>query len=115
MSVIIKNLGKATIINTTAQTPGPPAGKSWLIKSIILTNRDSSARTMDVKVVINSVPAYIAPPSMSIAASSTTMIDTEITLQNPVSPSAPETLSLQVLTTPSPGVDYVLNGVERDL
>lgn len=104
MATTIKNLDKGTI-TTTAATPGPSSGKAWLIKSVILTNRDSVSRTMDVKAV----GKWIAPPAMALAASSTVILDTEITLQNP------DGLSLAVLTTASPGVDWVLNGVERDL
>ncbi len=50
MAVSIKNLASGSLTNTTAKVLGPTTGKTWLIKSIILTNRDTVSRTVDVKV-----------------------------------------------------------------
>lgn len=118
MAVTIKNLASGTLTAGAGQsiTKGPPSGKSWLIKGIILTNKDAAARTLDLKVTGTSpsTVAYIAPPSMTIPASGTAILDNEITLQNPAG-GAQETLSVAAVAAPSVGVDYVLNGIERDL
>ena len=117
MSVTIKNLASGTLTNTTAKVVGPVSGKAWLVKSIMLTNRDSAARTLDLKVTGTSpnTVAYIAPPGMSVGPSTTVIVDNEITLQYP-SGGSQETVSIGVTgTAASPGLDYVLNGLERDL
>ena len=121
MSVIIRNLAAGSLTNNTAALPAPAAGKSWIVKSIILTNRDSAARTVDIKVLngtlIGSGSAiYIRPPNLSVAALSTTILNDEITLMNPVGASTLQGLSIGVTgTAATPGMDVVINGLERDV
>src|SRR5262249_55274745 len=117
MSVIIKNLASGTINSTIPKTLGPGSGKSWLVKSVMLTNRDAAARGMDIKVTgtgTGSAVAYAAPPAMNMPPGTTAILDTEITLQYQATGS-PETIGLTANTAPSTGIDYVLNGIERDL
>ena len=117
MAVTIKNLASGSLTTTTAKDLAPVSGKSWLIKSVTLTNRDSAARTLDVKVTGTSPSsvAYLTPPGMTVAGLSTIIIDDEISLQYP-STGTQEKLTLAVTgTAASPGLDYVLSGVERDL
>lgn len=111
MAVIIKNLASGSLTDTTAKDLAPGSGKAWLVKSVTLTNRDSSARTVDVKVT----GAYIVPPGMTIGGLNTVIIDNEITLQYPAG-GTQEKVTLAVTVTPAnPGLDYVLSGVERDV
>lgn len=117
MSVAIKNLAGGTLANTTAKDLAPAVGKAWLIKSVTLTNRDSTARTMNVTVTGTSpnAVAYIAPPGMAIAGLYTVVLEQEITLQYPTA-GTQEKLTLAVTgTAANPGMDYLLSGVERDL
>jgi hypothetical protein len=121
MSVLIRNLAAGTLSNTTPALPGPAAGKSWIVKGIIITNRDGVARSIDIKVV-NGVTIgtagsiFIAPPQMAIPPLSTAVIDTEITLMNPQGAvSNLQGLSLALSATPTAGVDVVINGLERDV
>lgn len=117
MAVIIKNLASGTLSGTTAKDLGPLTGKAWLIKSVSLTNRDSAARTLNATVIGTSpsTVAYIAPPLMVMAGKTTVVLDNEITLQYPTG-GTQEKLTLQVAdTAATPGLDYVLSGVERDL
>ena len=124
MALVIRNLGTGTLTNTTAQTTGPLPGKSWLIENIILTNRDSAPRTMDLKLMngaaltngyATSGGSYIAAPGMTVPGLTTVVINDQITLQNPNGGTA-QTLSIGVTgTAASPGIDVVVNGLERDL
>jgi hypothetical protein len=117
MAVIIKNLASGSLTNTTAKDLAPGSAKAWLVKSVTLTNRDSNARTIDVKVTGTSrnTVAYIVPPGMTIGGLNTVIIDNEITLQYP-SGGTQEKITLAVTgTAASPGLDYVLSGVERDV
>ena len=115
MSVAVKNLAFGTLASTTLEgTGGPDEGKSWIVKSIMVTNQDTSSRAVDIKFLSGSTPAYLAPPGLTLGAKSTFIVDNEITLQYPTS-GTQEKVSIAVGTTPSTGVDYVLNGVERDI
>ena len=120
MSVAIRNLAAGSLTTTTAATPSPAAGKSWIVKSIILTNRDSVARTVDLKVVNGTgigtgTTGYIAPPSLVVPSLSTAILNDEITLMNPTGAVTLQGLSIAALTTPTVGIDVVINGLERDV
>ena len=121
MGVLVKNLGTGTLNSLTAQTPGPAVGKSWIVKSVIITNRDAASRTLDLKVVngvglngSGTATGYIAPPNMAVAAGTTAVVDNEITLQYP-SGGTQQTLSIGATGTTPTAVDIVINGIERDL
>lgn len=117
MAVIIKNLASGTLSNTTAKDLGPTSGKAWIIKNVTLTNRDSNARTMNIVVTGTSpnTAAYLAPPNSIIGGLTALVLNDEITLQYPAA-GTQEKLTLTVTTTAaSPGMDYVLSGVERDV
>lgn len=107
MAVIIKNLAKGNLVTAGVLTITlqPGTGKSWIVKNVMLTNRNSVANTIDLKAV----GMFVAAPSMIIAASSTVVFNDEITLTG-----ASETLSITVAGT-TPNLDYVVNGVERDV
>jgi hypothetical protein len=113
MAVTIKNLARGTLTLITAVTPGPIAGKAWIIKNVVLTNKDTVARTVDVKLMYGATPAYLAPPGLAVGAKNTVVLNDEITIQNPTGGTA-EAVSIALLVA-STGIDYVLNGVERDI
>lgn len=118
MAVTIKNLASGSLNSTTTTKDlAPGAGKAWLIKSVSLTNRDTAARTLNATVTGTSpsTVAYIAPPLMVVAGLTTVVLDNEITLQF-LTGGTQEKLTLQVAgTAATPGLDYVLSGVERDV
>ena len=114
MSVAIKNLSAGTLsTGSLSVSKGPLTGKAWIVKSIILTNRETTARTVDVKVAAVAGAGFIAPPGMSIPGLSTAIIDSEITLA--YSSGSVEQISILVGSASATGVDYVMNGLERDL
>ena len=112
MSVYIKNLGLGLLTTASSTTIGPGAAKAWIVKGIVLTNRDAVARGITVQVTNGAgspTTALIAPTAMSIPPSTTVVLDTEITLRNP------EGLILTLPVAATTGVDYVINGLERDV
>lgn len=120
MSVLIKNLGAGSLDNTTAATPGPGAGKSWIVKSIILTNRDTVARAVNVKIVggtlipgATSGTVWLTPVDLVIAPASSIVLDDEITLQNPSGGTA-QSLNISAPVSATT-IDVVINGLERDI
>lgn len=98
MAVIIKNLasGSGSISNKY-----PGAGKSWIVKNIIVTNSGTSTT-----LTLKAVSKFIAPPLMTLAANTTMVFSDEITLTG--------TEALDI-TVAGGTVDYVVNGVERDV
>ena len=114
MAVTVKNLARGSLTNTAAAVSGPAAGKAWIIKNLVLTNKDTVSRTMDVKLLYGATAAYLAPPALVLGAKFSVVLDDEVTLQNPSGGTA-ETVSIAATVTPSTGIDYVLNGVEMDL
>lgn len=114
MSISIKNLSAGTLSGVTlTASKGPPGGKAWIVKSIILTNRETTARPVDVKVAAVAGVGFIAPPGMSIPGLSTAIIDSEITLA--YSTGLVDQVSITVGSASTTGVDFILNGLERDL
>lgn len=122
MSVAIKNLGVAALINGAPSfTPGPGPGKSWIVKSIILTNKNSASRTMDISLIGGAAspsgvgpPVSLVPPSFPIPGLSTVILDSEVTLQFPTGGVA-QVLGISASGTGTIAVDVVINGLERDV
>ncbi len=118
MSVSIKNLAAGSLTTAGPQAKGPAAGKAWIVKSVIVTNNDTVARTLEVRFVTPiaspSTSVFIAPPTLSLPGKTTLVIDNEITLAAGTSAQA-EGISLNTPVPATPGMDYVMNGLERDL
>jgi hypothetical protein len=117
MATTIKNLGAGTITTISTTNVGPTAatGKSWLIKSLILTNKDTVPRGISVNVVnAAGTTALVSPQEMSIPPKGTAVVDSEITLMAPLSGNA-DKVTLVTTISPAGGIDWVANGVERDV
>lgn len=112
MALTIKNLGAGTLPTpSTASILAVAAGKSILVKNIILTNRNTStARTVTLYTRINNVDYEITPLDLSIPAKSQVVLDSEITLQ--VTNSVQDELRGKASGN---DVAYVINGMERDV
>ena len=107
MAVIIKNLAKKTLkAGDMSGSPAPGPGKAWIVKNLMLTNRETTACTIDLKAV----GMFIAPPGMTIGPKSTVVFNDELTLKE-----SGEELSITVTGVSTVGLDYVVNGVERDV
>jgi hypothetical protein len=115
MATTVKNLGVGSITTATVVPLVPQSGKSWLITSLSLTNRNVSPVLIDVKFTSIGGTAYaLVPPGMTIPAQSTLVIDSEITLI--ASPSVlAEKVTLASSSTLSLPIDWVASGVERDI
>jgi hypothetical protein len=116
MALTLKNLaaGQLTVTTETkvyGYTSSPPA-KSALIKNIILTNTSTSqAVTVNVRIKpANGTPLfYLAPLDISIPSKGQLVLDTEITLNL----QALDQIHLKASVINV--LDYVLNGLERDI
>jgi hypothetical protein len=121
MSLAVRNLGTGKLNLNAEATAGPAAGKSWIVKSIMITNRETTVRSVDLRVRYGTGGtslAYITPKDLVIPPATTVIVDDEITLMNPVGTLAAD---LQKLSTQAIGslssseVDVVVNGMERDV
>ena len=125
MSIAVRNLGAGklqVISNVTVEaTAGPLAGKSWVIKSIMITNRETTARNVDLQLKYGTggtSSAYITPKDLVIPPATTVIVDDEITLMNPVGTGTADLQKLSIKATGAPAtteVDIVINGMERDV
>ena len=124
MSVYVRNLAAGNLTTNATTSPGPTPGKSWLVKGIFLTNRDTTPRSVEVRIAngaaLPSAPqalASIAPPNMVISGLSTVVIDSEITLQYPTGAVATsqEKININAVGTGTISIDVVICGLERDI
>lgn len=113
MALTIKNLGIGIIDYTSPAYEvlyAPVAGKSGLVKNILLTNTHSSYVTLDLKLKTATAPIdtrRIAPSSLTISPGGTVVIDYEITMG--------ALDELQATASVMSKVEFVVNGVERDI
>ena len=106
MAVIIKNLANGAPTNATEVSSSPGTGKAWIVKNIMLTNKHA---TTPCTVNLKAMAMFIAPPDMTIAPKSTLVLNDEITLTG-----SAQTLGITVATG-FPNLEFVVNGVERDV
>jgi len=115
MSLTIKQL--ATVqLGTTSNQPvyRPAAGKSALVKTIILANR-STTTAVTVHVTIRTSAnnqLYLHPSAVQIAANARLVLADDITLSN-VNATG-DVLEMWAGASGGP-VDVSINGVERDI
>ena len=129
MSVSILNVAAGQLGTATTPPAVIFAGsttKATIVKGIILTNRNTTTETVNIylKPGANGPLFYspssvsyflIAPKNLQLPPSGQVVIDTEITLG--IGLSAGQTYADQILasTTTAGQVDFVLNGMQRDL
>lgn len=132
---ITKKLMAISILNLAAgqlvAAPSTPAGviysgstsKATIVKGIVLTNRGVGTEAVNIYLkpgssgpLSASSPAYlISPKDMKVPPSGQVVLDLEVTLATGVN--ALTTYPDQLLGTTSTAatVDYVINGMQRDL
>ena len=96
---------------------GPSAAKTWLINSLILTNRESTTIPVKVEASAPGGSAYpVVPNGLMVPAGGSVVIDYDLMLMKPASgPGDQITVSATFAGAASSGVSYVAMGVERDV
>ena len=126
MSVSILNVACGQLPTVTTP-PGPifagSTTKATIVKGIVLTNRGSGTETVNLylkpgsggPLSASSALYLLSPKNLQLPPSGQVIIDTEITLG--VGTNAGANYADQILgsTTTGATVDFVLNGMQRDL
>lgn len=120
MALTLQVLGTGVIApagNSYVYPPGGTtvAGKSALVKNIMLTNVGSAVATVEVKVRWTSDasnPRYCAPKNLQIPVNAQFVLDNEISLN--VAAATPDAVNVAV-TGASSSIEWVVNGLLRDV
>src|SRR5690242_14707364 len=111
MALTIKNLA-ASVVTTATQTlytaPTSPV-RSALVKNIMLTNIHTAAITLDLRIKSGGSSYHIAPPTLNVPPSATIVIDQEVTL------GSGDLIEVANVSNTASKIEYVLNGLERDV
>jgi hypothetical protein len=125
MALTLQVLAQGSVNTGTDTAIYPPSaaavpGKSALVKNIILTNTGTSTVNVDAKVKMQTTGGtttarWIAPKALPIPPNGQFVIDSEICLFLSTTGSfTPDYLSLAT-TNGSNGIEYVVNGLTRDV
>lgn len=125
MALTIKNLSAGYLATSTGEILGGDTAKSKLVKNIIITNNDTSQRTITlyIKLLTAASPETyteypITPIDLAIPAKGQVVIESELTLQAKTLGSSPAITRADTLTgkaSVASQLTYVINGMERDL
>jgi hypothetical protein len=122
MALTIKNLGLGSLPSTAGTILAGSTSKSTLVKSISLVNTSASAVSVNIWLAvaqgtINATQRLVSPSNLQIAPNAQIVLDTELTLftTNGGSPSTAIADKLVAAASVANVVDYVINGLERDV
>ena len=102
----IKILGEGQLPDTLGDLYTAPAGKSAIIKSIIIVNNNTTTETLNIYILKSgSTARKIIPKDLQLDAGYSCVIDDGITLGDGD--------KIQGVTTTASEVDYTINGVEK--
>ena len=100
---------------TASLGPTAASAKSWLIKSLVVTNMGTASKVLNIKASrLGGTSVQVAPKDMAIPAGASINFGVDVTLMAPATGSA-DSLNLVATTPGSPGIDYVAYGVESDV
>lgn len=117
MALTLKTLRAGTLGTGAAAVlyPSAQATKNALIKNIILTNKTGTAATANILLAANdqspSGDVQISPKDISIPPNSQVILDAEITLN--LNTASYNTIKGTAGT--GSAIDYIINGLERDV
>ena len=123
MSVSILNIGVGQL-GTTIAPPGVifagSTTKATIVKGIILTNRGAGVETVNIYLKpgsggLGTASYLLSPKDLRLLPNTQFIIDTEITLGIGVSLGVTYADQLLGSTTTASTVDFLLNGMQRDL
>lgn len=118
VKVLAAQVLKSTLGGAASVDLGPLASsaKSWIIKTLTLTNLETGPLVTNLKVSMAGGSAYhVAPKDLLIPAGTTVVLDYDILLTAPSSGSRDTLQFSGTFGVDTPGVSYVAMGVERDV
>lgn len=123
MALTIKNLGIGSLSDQVSVILPGSTTKSTLVKSIILVNTSAATVTVNIWLRVADPKStglfqrLVSPKNVSIAPNAQIVLDAEITLlyTNGGIPAANTADSLVAQASTASVVDYVINGLERDI